>query len=132
MKIIDKIAWIFIRDGKVLSTRSRGKTTWYLPGGKREDGETDLQTLARELREELSIEILQDRAEKIGVYEAQAHGHPDGVVVRMTCYTAPYKGALKPAAEIEEMAWLTSDPEVPISPVDEIIFASLKQRGLLS
>ena len=36
MKLIDKIAWLLIKDGKVLSTRSFGKDAYYFPGGKRE------------------------------------------------------------------------------------------------
>ena len=43
MTLIDKIAWIRLEDGKVLSKRSRGKDVYYLPGGKREPGETDGQ-----------------------------------------------------------------------------------------
>ncbi|MFC5833523.1 NUDIX hydrolase [Nonomuraea insulae] len=48
---IDKIAWIHLDDGKILSTRSRGKNAYYIPGGKREPGETDLDTLIREIEE---------------------------------------------------------------------------------
>jgi len=33
---IDKIAWIRLEEGRILSTRSRGKEVYYLPGGKRE------------------------------------------------------------------------------------------------
>ena len=56
MKVIDKVAWILVRDGRVLSTRSRGKSVWYIPGGKREAGESDLETLARlaQIKSELS------------------------------------------------------------------------------
>ncbi|GAA2793235.1 NUDIX domain-containing protein [Nonomuraea dietziae] len=89
---IDKIAWIHVADGKILSTRSRGKDVYYIPGGKREPGETDLDTLTREIDEELAITILPATARHIGTYQAQAHGHTDGVTVRMTCYTAEYHG----------------------------------------
>jgi 8-oxo-dGTP pyrophosphatase MutT (NUDIX family) len=41
------------RTALILSTRSRDKDVYYLPGGKRELGETDVQTLVREIREEL-------------------------------------------------------------------------------
>lgn len=57
MTLIDKIAWIRLEDGRILSTRSRGKDAYYLPGGKREPGETDAQTLIREIREELDVAI---------------------------------------------------------------------------
>jgi len=38
---IDKLAWIYIKDKKILSTRSQSKDTYYIPGGKREGEETD-------------------------------------------------------------------------------------------
>ena len=57
MKEIDKIAFIYLKDGKILSTLSKGKDTYYIPGGKREDNETDEETLIRECKEELSIDI---------------------------------------------------------------------------
>tara|TARA_B110000091_G_C13636844_1_gene399494 strand:- start:354 stop:515 length:162 start_codon:yes stop_codon:yes gene_type:complete len=48
-KKIDKIAFIEIQEGKILSTKSKGKTKYYIPGGKRESGESDEQTLIREI-----------------------------------------------------------------------------------
>ena len=45
--IIDKLAWIYIQDKRILSTRSKGKDTYYIPGGKREAGETDHEALLR-------------------------------------------------------------------------------------
>jgi 8-oxo-dGTP pyrophosphatase MutT (NUDIX family) len=38
-----------------ISTKSKGKTKYYIPGGKRENGESDEQTLIREIAEELSV-----------------------------------------------------------------------------
>ncbi|NDL61148.1 NUDIX domain-containing protein [Phytoactinopolyspora sp. XMNu-373] len=54
---IDKIAWILLEAGTILSTRSKGKDVYYLPGGKREPGESDLEALVREIKEELSVDI---------------------------------------------------------------------------
>ena len=129
--MIDKIAWIHLEDGRVLGTRSKGKGTYYLPGGKREPGESDVETLVREIREELSVEIDETSAEHVGTFEAQAHGHTSGVTVRMTCYTASFAGELAAASEIEELAWLTTADADRISPVDRIIFAHLNEAGLL-
>jgi len=129
---IDKIAWLRLDGGKVLSTRSRGKDVFYLPGGKREAGETDLQTLVREIDEELAVAITPDTARHFGTFEAQAHGHADGVVVRMTCYTADYQGMPKPSSEIEELIWLTYADRDRVSPVDQIIFDHLHETGRLS
>lgn len=44
-QIIDKLAWIHVVDKQILSTRSKGKEKYYIPGGKRENGETDAQAL---------------------------------------------------------------------------------------
>src|SRR5438270_706759 len=57
MSVIDKIAWLHLRNGEVLSTRSHGKDRYYFPGGKREPGETDAQTLLREIEEELTVAL---------------------------------------------------------------------------
>ena len=74
MKIIDKVALLYVKDGKILSTRSKGKDKYYLPGGKREGNETDLETLAREVKEELSVDVVEATARFYGTFEAQAHG----------------------------------------------------------
>lgn len=129
---IDKLAWIYVKDGKVLSTRSAGKDTWYIPGGKREEGETDEQALIREIREELSIDLAPETMRHYGTFEAQAHGKPEGTVVRMTCYTAHFSGKIQPAAEIEEYAWFGYEGKEKSSPVDKLIFENLKTKGLIA
>lgn len=129
--MIDKVAWIELADGKVLSTRSKGKDTYYIPGGKREPGESDVETLVREISEELSVDIDPATAVHLGTFEAQAHGHADGVIVRMTCYTARYSGTLAPASEIAELVWLSATDTARIAPVDHLIFAHLRAAGLL-
>lgn len=47
-RVIDKVAWLHLEDARILSTRSRGKDAYYLPGGKREPGESGEQCLRRE------------------------------------------------------------------------------------
>ena len=131
MTLIDKIAWIRLEEGKVLSTRSRGKDVCYFPGGKREPGETDVQTLIREIREELDVAITPGSATYIGTFEAQAHGRAAGVVVRMTCYSADYQGTLTASSEVDELIWLTYGDRGRVSPVDQVIFDHLHGSGQL-
>ena len=130
--MIDKIAWLHLHAGHLLSTRSRGKDRYYIPGGKREAGETDAQTLQREIKEELTVDLDPASLVHAGTWEAPAHGHLDGVLVRMTCYTATYAGTLRPAAEIEELVWLTYRHRPEVSAVDQLIFDWLRGQGLLA
>lgn len=130
--MIDKIAWLYVKDGKILSTRSKGKDAYYLPGGKRDGNETDIETLVREIKEELTVDILSDTAQLYGIFEAQAHGKSEGIVVRMTCYMAGFDGQLCPDNEIEEMKWLSMEDMESISPVDKLIFTDLNKKGLLN
>jgi 8-oxo-dGTP pyrophosphatase MutT (NUDIX family) len=129
--VVDKIAWIHLADGAILTTRSKGKDVYYLPGGKREPGESDIDTLVREIREELSVTIAPDSAEHFGTFHAQAHGHATGTLVRMTCYTAGYTGVLRASSEIAEIAWLTHRDRPRVSPVDQLIFDHLRDAAHL-
>ena len=133
MKEIDKIAFIYLKDKKILSTLSKGKDTYYIPGGKREGLETDEETLIRECKEELTIDIREDTIKYYGTFEAQAHGKAEGVLVKMTCYMAKFDGNLQPDSEIQEMRWLDySNLDVKISPVDELIFKDLYDKKLIN
>lgn len=129
MILIDKIAWIFIENRRILSTKSFGKDKYYLPGGKREGNETDQQTLVREIKEELNVAINQQSINYFGTFKAQAHGHAPNIIVQMTCYKATYTGTLEARSEIEEIKWLQYFDREHISAVDQIIFEELKARN---
>ena len=131
MKIIDKLAWIELQGKRILSTRSYGKDAYYLPGGKREPGETDAQTLIREIKEELTVDLIPETLRYFGTFEAQAHGHAEGILVKMQCYTANYTGILQAAAEIKGVTWLTYADRPNVSPVDKLIFDWLLAHGQL-
>jgi ADP-ribose pyrophosphatase YjhB (NUDIX family) len=128
---IDKLAFIEIKDRRLLVTLSRGKDTWYIPGGKRDGVETDLQALTREVKEELDVILIPETVKLYGVFEAQAHGKPEGTVVRMTCYTTSYNGTLTPSAEIEKMDYFEYAKKEMCSTVDNLIFDDLKIKGLI-
>lgn len=129
-QIIDKLAWIEIRKGKILSTLSKGKERYYIPGGKREEKETDHEALIREIREELSVTLKPSSLRYFGTFEAQADGHTEGIRVRMTCYTADYEGQLQAASEIEKLVWLDYEDRARVSAVDQLIFDYLRKESL--
>ncbi|HLK97696.1 MAG TPA: NUDIX domain-containing protein [Hymenobacter sp.] len=131
MHLIDKLAWIEIQDNRILLTRSYGKDKYYIPGGKRELGETDAQALLREISEELSVTIDESSLQFVGVFTAQAHGQPAGVFVKMTCYTGEYLGELKARSEIEAIRWFAYFEKDQVVGVDQLIFDHLHQNALL-
>lgn len=131
MSTIDKLAWLHLRDGRLLAARSRGKDVYFIPGGKRETGESDEEALVREVREELTVELRPETLRRFGVFEAQAHGRAEGVLVRMTCFTGDYDGEPRAAAEIEELAWLSYADRERVSVVAQLIFDELRGRQLL-
>ena len=122
-KIIDKVGWILIQNQKLLGVRSHGKDMFYLPGGKRESGESDTETLIREVMEEMSVQIT-DGIHYLGEFSAPADGKKAGVIVTVQCYQSNYSGQLTPNAEIAELKWLgTEDYEVCSKVTIEVIEA---------
>jgi len=129
MKEVDKITFIEIKNGQILGTKSKGKTKYYIPDGKRELGETDEQTLIREVTEELNVQINQNTIKYVGTFKAQSDGAKEGVIVKMTCYKAKYDGLMKPMSEIEEIKWLNYKNLDIVSEVDKKYLDFLKKKG---
>lgn len=129
---IDKIAFIEIQEGKILMSKSYGKKKYYIPGGKRDAGESDEQTLVREISEELSIKINPETINYYGTFKAQADGKEEGVQVKMTCFTATYENEIQAANEIEELRWLSFSEIDLVAQLDKIIFKQLNSSGLLN
>ncbi|HEY7866220.1 MAG TPA: NUDIX domain-containing protein [Psychromonas sp.] len=106
-KEIDKLAWLYIRDGKLLSARSKNKKLFYIPGGKREDGESDQQALIREIQEEISVKLIPASIKYAQTFKAPADGKSSETIVKLSCYFADFQGDLAPDAEIEEIDFIS-------------------------
>ena len=79
MPVIDVAAALVFRDGKLLITQRHADAhlggLWEFPGGKREPNETFEACLARELREELGIEVAVGE-----LVESLTHAYPEKTV----------------------------------------------------
>jgi 8-oxo-dGTP diphosphatase len=128
---LDTAAWVFCRGGRVLAVRARGRTLVYVPGGKREPGETHAACVVREVREELGVELEPATLRPLAVFEAAADGHGPGARVRLTCFAADGRGAPQARGEVEEVAWLAYADRDRVAPVDRLLFAWLHDRGCL-
>lgn len=92
-------------DGKVLITQRRAKAfmplKWEFPGGKVEPGETDQQALARELKEELDIQV------EVGDhFMGLKHAYPDFEVDFQVYSCTIISGDLRKIA-VNDYRWVT-------------------------
>ena len=105
---IYKTAGIIIQDRKLLFTRAKDMDFFIDPGGKIEEGETAEQALVRELKEELSIDVDESDLEFFGEFVAEAANHKGKTVHMKAFMVKKWQGTITPAAEFEELRWLTS------------------------
>jgi len=125
------VAWVHVRDGRLLAVRTRGRELFYLPGGKPEDGETARQALVREVDEETGLRLREAELTEALTVEDVAHGHA-GMRVRLTCYTGPSHGEPRPGREIEELAWVTAADAERCAPAVRKVLDHLAAAGRLA
>jgi 8-oxo-dGTP pyrophosphatase MutT (NUDIX family) len=118
-------------EGRILLVRKRGSATFIQPGGKREVGEASLETLRRELREELGVEMDSATARRLGEFEADAVNEP-GNRVLAEVFLVDVQGTMIAGAEIEEIRWVgvSDGAKLPIAPLSasQIFTAVVKHR----
>jgi 8-oxo-dGTP diphosphatase len=130
--VVDTVAWVRLEKGSILCARPRGKAVFYIPGGKREGAETDLQVLLREITEELTVALRAETVRHVGTYQAtQPDGQLARVAVRMSCYTGDYSGTLAASSEIDELAWFCYADRPRVPRVDQMLFDDLWAAGQL-
>lgn len=117
---------LFNARGKVLlSQRPPGKHMegyWEFPGGKIEAGETPLEALARELDEEIGIEVKQARP-----LIRLRHAYPDRTVI-LDVYIVLGFGGRPRSCENQELAWVAPEdmPKWQLLPADRPIVNALR------
>lgn len=101
-------ALALVRDRRLLMVTARGRDVLYLPGGKVESGETHVEALLRETREEIAVDLDPAGVRRLFVVSEQAHGEPDGRLVEMTLFSADSDDEPRPSSEIGALAWVTT------------------------
>lgn len=132
MTTLDVLAWICLQDKRVLCARTKGNDVFYLPGGKREPGESDWVGLAREVQEEMSVTLVEGTLKEMLTVAEKAHGFAEPTWVKMKCFVAEYDGELKPSAEIEAIAWLSMQQLQQCAPATQRVLEYLAKHQLIN
>jgi 8-oxo-dGTP diphosphatase len=103
--------------GRLLVVRKKGTSSYILPGGKPEKGEDDLQTLAREIEEELGCGLDIQTIVFLGSFSDTAADMID-TTVTVRLYAAKLVGSPSPRSEIETLNWYnpSGDSSGPLAP----------------
>ncbi len=115
-------------DGRVLlARRPPGKPhagLWEFPGGKLAPGETPEAALARELKEELGIDVT---ASCLAPFTFASHGY-DGFHLLMPLYVCRVWDGIARPREGQELAWVRPErlSDYPMPPADEPLVAMLR------
>ncbi|MBD1559760.1 NUDIX domain-containing protein [Vibrio sp. S9_S30] len=95
---------VAVRDEEVLLIQPKNKPCWYFPGGKNEIGESELDTLIREIDEEIDIRLNRDRLDqrlalKVPNHDSSSH-------FTMSVFTTTER-LIEPKAksEIRQLKW---------------------------
>jgi 8-oxo-dGTP diphosphatase len=117
--------------GQTLLVRKRGTTAFMQPGGKIEAHELPVHALARELEEELGLQIDPAQASFLGQFSAPAANEP-GCVVQAEIFQLTIDADVTPAAEIEEVLWVDPaiDPAVVLAPLTRDLILPFYRNSL--
>ena len=100
---IDKVGLFLKRGTSFLVVRQFGTSKFLMPGGRREDRESDIDTLSREIREELNVKLNKE-IYFLGEFIDKAANDP-GDFVKISLYDGQIDGEPIPSSEIEEIKW---------------------------
>lgn len=128
----------------LLMVRKEGTTSFMLPGGKPETGESAEATIIREIHEELGLTLEAGRLSPLGTFAADAANEADHRVIGdVFCYEGlPAEldvDRINHQAEIAEAAWFPYSPmpvdtvERQFAPLTRLqVIPALEARGLLT
>ncbi|MCP2032890.1 ADP-ribose pyrophosphatase YjhB (NUDIX family) [Okibacterium sp. HSC-33S16] len=121
----------FVRDRQVLMVRARGRDVLYMPGGKIDEGESPADGAAREASEEVAVGLVPGTVSELFTVVTQAHGEPDGRLVRMVVFGAEADAEPRPSAEVSEVHWVTTAAIDRCPPAGADVLRRLAALGMI-
>ncbi|MPL82489.1 hypothetical protein SDC9_28433 [bioreactor metagenome] len=102
-KALPTAGLVIVKGDKLLLAYSKNKKAWYLPGGKIDDGESSLETLQREIFEELNIVLNVERLKYYCHITAPAYGEEPPIIMEQDCFIYQLNEKIEPKNEIGEV-----------------------------
>lgn len=128
------VAFIHIKDKKLLQTKNYSQKAFYMPGGKVEEGEDQKLALIREIKEEISIKLLPPSISHYKTFKTDAFNQPKGTKVEISLFFADFEGEIAPSNEIEQIKYFSHSEYLNTNshvPAGVLIFDNLKKDGLI-
>lgn len=120
-----------IRERRVLMVTARGRDVMYMPGGKIDPGESGAEAAAREAFEEVSLRFDAAELPELFTVVTQAHGEPEGRLVRMRVFAAETAEMPVPSAEVSAVHWASSNDVDRCPPAGREVVERLAGLGLI-
>ena len=115
-----------LKDDKVFLARRRPEKSyggfWELPGGKVEPGEKHESALARELSEELGIDV------RVGEFIASGEDHSSDLIISLHGYQIHMESEPRKSSDHDLMRWFSADEvkDLKVPPADVPILEKLQ------
>ena len=129
-----KYALAVVREGRLLLCKPHAFPALIMPGGLRQDGESHIAGLKREIAEELGAEaqLREESLQWLGHFEDWAAGKIN-TIIAMDVYTGEVSGTLVASSEIAELVWFgrEDDPDRLSAVVRHHVCPALAERGMI-
>lgn len=102
-------ALITDNNNRMLTVRKKGSQYYMMAGGKIEKGEKPIETLIREIEEELQIRITAADVSLLGTHQTNAVNEANTIVSATIFHIIINNSTIQPSSEIEEIKWLTKE-----------------------
>ncbi|WP_414047953.1 NUDIX hydrolase [Macrococcus equi] len=116
-----------IKEDRILLVKVRQNEKYYLPGGKIEAGESDIESLIREMEEELSVKLDASKLTYLDTIAGPAYPDTDNEV-ELRCYTYEGLGHIEKSSEITDVQYIDMNDTTNIAPAVKVLIQKLNKN----